>query len=261
MPWGQEWFDLKTWRPEIYEHHVRMNMNCRAKQMSKIKKDRPSQEVVMRFRLHGQGEVSIDPALAVVSRTFPQLWALMIWQEDALGIWESLLVTHKKSWETQEEVPFVQGMRRRQWKKKRRRRRTERLRLFLVNPWQMDITSPSVRNDSLFHKNRGMVTTSFPLSFSTKVLERVRFWDPLPLPSHLSTLVLVSGDSISQFNRFFTLYMLFLWITSSKWLTLHFFILPLVIIFLMPGPPNSPWFHLLIPLPKPLLLMAECWKK
>lgn len=146
-------------------------------------------------------------------------------------------------------------------KKKRRRRRTERLRLFLVNPWQMDITSPSVRNDSLFHKNRGMVTTSFPLSFSTKVLERVRFWDPLPLPSHLSTLVLVSGDSISQFNRFFTLYMLFLWITSSKWLTLHFFILPLVIIFLMPGPPNSPWFHLLIPLPKPLLLMAECWKK
>lgn len=122
MPWGQEWFDLKTWRPEIYEHHVRMNMNCRAKQMSKIKKDRPSQEVVMRFRLHGQGEVSIDPALAVVSRTFPQLWALMIWQEDALGIWESLLVTHKKSWETQEEVPFVQGMRRRQWKKKKKKK-------------------------------------------------------------------------------------------------------------------------------------------
>lgn len=112
-------------------------------------------------------------------------WATIIGQQEhAKRIWESFLLTHKKTWEIQEEDSLLQGIRRRQWKKKWQRR--ERLRLFLVNPWQTEFTNPLVRNYSLLHKNTGLEIISFLFPSQS------RFWKVVCFRTHHLYLLIVS---------------------------------------------------------------------
>lgn len=130
-------------------------------------------------------------------------------QENAKGIWESFLLTHKKTWETQEEDYLVQGTRRRQWEKKMtKKRETEIISSQSMADWVYQSLSEELFTITQEYRDRNHIPTSSLLNQGSGK------WSVLGLIICIFSLfhccneaapVLVSRDIvIAQFKRFFT---------------------------------------------------------